>query len=221
MRWRAFTPFAGERTLFIANLITGSVCAALFAINLSPAAMAFALFFLIALPTDILLCRRDTARIIPQRDRESAEELARRTWKYITAALAASDSGLPPDNYSEENGWAMRTSPTDIGMALSAAVCACDAGVASEEERDEFLRKVLSAYSRLEKHRGCPYNWYDAVSMKVLRPAYVSSVDCGNLIAALLHVASIGGDIGKIAENAGKKHGFILSFPWYYVTHRL
>lgn len=204
MRWRAFTPFAGERTLFIANLITGSVCAALFAINLSPAAMAFALFFLLALPTDILLCRRDTARIIPQRDRESAEELARRTWKYFTAALAASDSGLPPDNYSEENGWAMRTSPTDIGMALSAAVCACDAGVASEDERDEFLRKVLSAYSRLEKHRGCPYNWYDAVSMKVLRPAYVSSVDCGNLIAALLHVASIGGDIGKTAENAAK-----------------
>lgn len=204
MRWRAFTPLAGERTLFIANLITGSVCAALFALNLSPAAMVFALLFLLALPADILLCRRDVRRAISKRDKESAEELARRTWSYFTAALAASDSGLPPDNYSEENGWAMRTSPTDIGMALSAAVCAYDAGVASEKERDEFLRKVLSAYLRLEKHRGCPYNWYDASSMKVLRPAYVSSVDCGNLIAALIHVASIGGDIGKMAENAAK-----------------
>ena len=63
---------------------------------------------------------------------------------------------------------------------------------------------VLDALDGLEKYRGCPYNWYDAVSMKVLRPAYVSSVDCGNLIAALLHVASIGGDIGKTAENAAK-----------------
>ena len=199
MRWNTFTPSYGVRPLFIANLAAGSVCAAFFAIHPSVYSATFALLFLLALPVDMLICREDTIRRITKEDMNRCTALAEKTWQYFLSAFDASGSGMPPDNRSDDNGWAMRTSPTDIGMALSAAVCACDMGITDERGRDEFIGKILTAYSKLEKYRGCPYNWYDAKSGAKLHPAYISSVDCGNLTAALFHVASTG---GKNAEAA-------------------
>ena len=38
----------------------------------------------------------------------------------------------------------------------------------------------------LERHRGHFYNWYDTQSLKPLQPAYISTVDSGNLAGHLL-----------------------------------
>jgi len=38
----------------------------------------------------------------------------------------------------------------------------------------------------LERYRGHFYNWYDTKSLRPLLPAYVSSVDSGNLAGLLL-----------------------------------
>jgi len=43
---------------------------------------------------------------------------------------------------------------------------------------------------RLERHRGHFYNWYDTRTLQVLEPAYVSSVDSGNLAGHLLTLGS-------------------------------
>jgi hypothetical protein len=38
----------------------------------------------------------------------------------------------------------------------------------------------------LERHRGHFYNWYDTQSLQPLQPAYISTVDSGNLAGHLL-----------------------------------
>lgn len=45
--------------------------------------------------------------------------------------------------------------------------------------------------ARLRRYRGHLYNWYDTRSLAVLDPAYVSSVDSGNLAGHLIAVARI------------------------------
>ncbi len=45
---------------------------------------------------------------------------------------------------------------------------------------------ALDAMAHMEKWRGQLYNWYDIDTLAPLRPRYVSSVDSGNLAAALL-----------------------------------
>ena len=38
----------------------------------------------------------------------------------------------------------------------------------------------------LERFRGHFFNWYDTVSLKPLRPRYISTVDSGNLLGSLM-----------------------------------
>ena len=38
----------------------------------------------------------------------------------------------------------------------------------------------------LKRHRGHFFNWYDTLSLKPLHPAYISTVDSGNLAGHLL-----------------------------------
>lgn len=199
MAWTAFSPSGGRRPLFVANILFGVALTVSFAFTSSVAALVFGLLFLSALPLDLLLSAEIRPARLSEKEREAWTELAGRTWKYFTSALAASGTGLPPDNYDEDNGWAMRTSPTDIGMTLSAAVCAADIGIITEAERDKVVASVLDALAKLDKYDGCPYNWYDTDG-KVLQPEYVSSADCGNLAAALIHVMSAGGENAETAE---------------------
>jgi len=57
----------------------------------------------------------------------------------------------------------------------------------------------------LERHRGHFYNWYDTESLKPLEPAYISTVDSGNLAGHLLTLRS-----GLLALADQK----ILGFRW-------
>ena len=47
-------------------------------------------------------------------------------------------------------------------------------------------RATAAALSRLARWHGHFYNWYDTARLCPLRPAYVSTVDSGNLAACLL-----------------------------------
>ncbi|GHV01028.1 hypothetical protein FACS1894211_09890 [Clostridia bacterium] len=117
-------------------------------------------------------------------------EIARETWAYFRDTLNAENRYLPCDNFQEEGGvgWARRTSPTNIGFALLAAVCARDMGFLGQEEFLELTENVLKTVRALKKYKGNLYNWYDTRTSDVLRPAYVSSVDSGNFLAALVAV---------------------------------
>ena len=125
-------------------------------------------------------------------DAQTLRLLGRRTWRFFEEFVGPADHALPPDNIQEEpqEVVAHRTSPTNIGMYLLAVLTARDFGWIGTLEAIERLEATLAAIARLERHRGHLYNWYDTRDLRPLDPPYVSSVDSGNLCAALLVVAN-------------------------------
>ncbi|MGX8881815.1 GH36-type glycosyl hydrolase domain-containing protein [Methylovorus sp. SPW-M1] len=113
---------------------------------------------------------------------------ARRTWQYFATLVGPDDHWLPPDNFQEFPAGmiASRTSPTNIGMALTSNLAAYDLGYLSAGELITRSEHTLSTMALLERYRGHFYNWYDTRTLEVLRPHYVSSVDSGNLAGCLL-----------------------------------
>ena len=95
---------------------------------------------------------------------------------------------LPPDNVQEHPYWAVarRTSPTNIGMALLADLAAHDLGHLSTSGWLARIKGTLNTLTRMERHRGHFYNWYETPTLQPIEPRYVSSVDSGNLWGSLI-----------------------------------
>ncbi|RYY93590.1 MAG: hypothetical protein EOO24_26475, partial [Comamonadaceae bacterium] len=117
--------------------------------------------------------------------------LARDTWRFFEKVVGPEDHHLPPDNLQlePESTVAHRTSPTNIGMYLLAACCARTFGWIDAGELVARLTATLDSVDRLRKHHGHLLNWYDTRTLEMLPPAYVSSVDSGNLAGHLMAVA--------------------------------
>src|SRR5690606_32053885 len=54
----------------------------------------------------------------------------------------------------------------------------------------ERLESGFAALEKLPRYRGHFFNWYDTRDLRVLDPAYVSSVDSGNLAGHLIALAN-------------------------------
>ncbi|MFN3972173.1 MAG: GH36-type glycosyl hydrolase domain-containing protein [Gemmobacter sp.] len=117
--------------------------------------------------------------------------IARRTWRYFEAMVTEADNFLPPDNMQEtpRPAVAHRTSPTNIGLYLLSVTVARDMGWIGAEEAVTRLEQTLRTLHRMPRHRGHLHNWHDTRNLAVLDPAYVSSVDSGNLAGHLIAVA--------------------------------
>lgn len=115
-------------------------------------------------------------------------ELARRTWAFFETFVTAEDNFLPPDNMQEKPALrvAHRTSPTNIGLSLLANLAARDFGYLTESQLIERTAATFDSMDKLERYHGHFLNWYDTLTLQPLRPAYVSSVDSGNLAGHLL-----------------------------------
>jgi len=134
-------------------------------------------------------------QLTPQPSNDQARSLrliARRTWRYFEMFVTPASGMLPPDNYQESPKpvVAHRTSPTNLGLHLLAAVVARDFGWAGLVQTVERLELSFAAMARLKRFRGHFYNWYDTTTLQVLDPAYVSSVDSGNLAGNLIALAN-------------------------------
>ncbi len=114
--------------------------------------------------------------------------IARRTWRFFETFVCPEDHALPPDNFQEapQPVVAHRTSPTNVGLYLMTIVSARDFGWIGTLEMVERLEATLGTVAGLPRFRGHLYNWYDTRDLHPLEPAYVSSVDSGNLCGALL-----------------------------------
>src|SRR5690606_16189553 len=114
--------------------------------------------------------------------------LSRRTWGYFEEFVDAENHWLPPDNYQEApvERVAHRTSPTNIGFALTANLAAYDFGYLTAGDLLDRTEHTLATMASLERFQGHLYNWYDTRTLQPLRPMYVSSVDSGNLAGLLL-----------------------------------
>lgn len=115
---------------------------------------------------------------------------AERMWRFFSDNVTSKYNFLPPDNVSiqPESKVAERTSPTNIGMYLLSTVNAYDFGLISRTELKTRLSSTLKTLERIEKWHGHLYNWYDIKTLDVLYPAYVSTVDSGNLVVCLVTV---------------------------------
>ncbi len=125
------------------------------------------------------------------KERQYLQGLARDTWRFFERCVGPQDNHLPPDNLQlvPEPAVAHRTSPTNIGLYLLAACCAREFGWISTGELSSRLQATLDTLDKLPKHSGHLLNWYDTQTLEVLPPAYVSTVDSGNLAGLLLTVA--------------------------------
>jgi cyclic beta-1,2-glucan synthetase len=124
---------------------------------------------------------------------EQAElhHLARDTWRLFETAVTADDHFLPPDNLQTDPRpmLARRTSPTNIGLYLLSSASAWRLGFIGTTELVERLQQTLDTLNQLPRYRGHFYNWIDTSNLQTLQPAYVSTVDSGNLAGHLWTVA--------------------------------
>ncbi len=118
--------------------------------------------------------------------------IARRTWRFFETFVTPADNQLPPDNFQDDPKpvIAHRTSPTNMGLYLLCAIAARDFGWIGTQRSLDRLHASLTVMAQLPRYRGHFYNWYDTQNLHPLAPAYVSSVDSGNLAGHLLVVAN-------------------------------
>ena len=170
--------------------VTAGILIAIF----NPAALTAALPLLLLWALAPEWVRRvDRSLKLPSRalnpdDQRYLRLVGRRTWLFFDRFIGPDDCWLPPDNYQEEPRalLAHRTSPTNIGMALNAGLAAHDFGWMDSLSLLAWLRNITDTMARMQRYRGHWFNWYETQNLKPLNPTYVSSVDSGNLAAALL-----------------------------------
>lgn len=173
--------------------------AALFAASSGSEGLALVLPFALAwlaAPAVALWVSRPPAtprqQVLQAADALALRMIARRTWRYFEAHVTEADHMLPPDNFQEDPRpvLARRTSPTNIGLYLLAAVAARDLGWAGTMETVDRLEAAFATLRKLKRFRGHLFNWYGTADLSVLDPPYVSSVDSGNFAGHLIALAN-------------------------------
>ncbi|MBR7081558.1 MAG: hypothetical protein IKI49_02470 [Oscillospiraceae bacterium] len=126
-------------------------------------------------------------------------ENGRAIWGYFKDFLTREDNFLPPDNWQEApaTGAAHRTSPTNIGLALLSIFAARDLGYISDGEAADTTEKMIYTIERMKKWNGHLYNWYDTRTLDTLKPEYISTVDSGNLVCAMITAARALDGLGR------------------------
>ncbi len=131
---------------------------------------------------------RDTEDAPTEDARREALRLVERHWRYFDTHVSAATHWLAPDNVQVDpvEVVALRTSPTNIGLQLLVTISAHDVGLLPAEEMCTRLERTFDTLEGLRRFRGHFYNWYAIDDLHVLLPAYVSTVDSGNLAAHLM-----------------------------------
>ncbi len=187
----AATPGKTFKTMLTAQLISG-VTAIGFSLFFTPALLPLALFFLVlwalAPAAAYFVSRPRQAYRPPEADRAYLLECAKKIFRYYYDFCGEQEHFLPPDNFQEapRGGLAHRTSPTNIGLLLTALCCGMDFGFLSVREALSRLAGTMDTLDELEKVHGHLLNWYDTQTLAPLAPRFISTVDSGNLICLML-----------------------------------
>ena len=125
-------------------------------------------------------------------ERAAFGRTARKTWRFFEELVGPADHWLIPDNYQENRRdlVAHRTSPTNIGLQLLSTLAAHDFGYLTLDRLLDRLEPTFDTLLRMQRYRGHFYNWYDTQTLAPLAPAYISTVDSGNLAGYLLTLRS-------------------------------
>ncbi len=160
-----------------------------------PIVLPFAVCWLAAPAIALRVSRLPTTAprlALSESDSRDLRLVARRTWRFFETFVTPATNMLPPDNFQEDPKpvVAYRTSPTNIGLYLLSAVAARDFGWAATVETVERLEAAFVSMQKLQRFNGHFFNWYEVRDLRTLDPAYVSSVDSGNLAGHLIAVAN-------------------------------
>jgi cyclic beta-1,2-glucan synthetase len=125
---------------------------------------------------------------LAEAERKAAIRYARLHWAYFEEFVTESTQWLAPDNFQEDPTpiVARRTSPTNIGLQLLSTMSAVDFGFITRSDMIDRVEKVFRSLERMRRYQGHFFNWYDLSELKVLEPAYVSTVDSGNFAGHLI-----------------------------------
>ena len=200
----AFTSFIRKHML----AMTACIALALLSLRSPHPVAGMALFFIWALgPVAAWWASVPAKQCLSNRlgagDKAYLLALARDTWRFFENFVGSQDNHLPPDNLQIdlEPTLAHRTSPTNIGLYLLSVACARQFGWVTTAEMIQRLQLTLLTVERLPKHEGHLLNWYQTETLEVLQPAYVSTVDSGNLAGHLLAVAGACNTLARKADS--------------------
>jgi len=138
--------------------------------------------------------------------RADALRYAQLHWNFFEKFANEATHWLAPDNFQEDPApvVAMRTSPTNIGLQMLAIVSAHDLEFIDRAQAKKRLELMFDTLDTLPTFRGHFFNWYELHDLRVLEPAYVSTVDSGNLAGYLVALQQACSDLGlaDLAERA-------------------
>jgi cyclic beta-1,2-glucan synthetase len=179
---------------FMSAVVITALAMALAPWNL-PLASVFIVLWLLAPALAYLASRAPVNTSHADLDAVQTQELrliARATWRFFETFVTSQDNMLPPDNFQEDPRQviAHRTSPTNIGLYLLSAISARDFGWAGTLSTIKRLEETFTTLAKLQRYRGHFFNWYETRTLEALMPAYVSSVDSGNLAGHLITLAN-------------------------------
>ena len=125
---------------------------------------------------------------LTEAERQASLRYAKLHWMYFEKFVSEETQWLAPDNFQEdpEPVLALRTSPTNIGLQLLSTVSAVDLGFITRSDMIDRVEKVFRSLERMRRFHGHFFNWYDLNELRVLEPAYVSTVDSGNFAGHLI-----------------------------------
>ena len=200
MLWNTFAKDGGKKTYVVLSLFAAAVY---LSIGLVSGKVWFYIFAVIFALTVLLEPLSKNKKIVKARiSVDLLKSIARDTWRYYEVQFEKCEYLICDNCLCEKDDvFAKRTSPTNIGMSLTACVCALINNFIDRKKFDEITCGVLNAVARLEKWHGHLYNWYDTESGKVLYPSYVSTVDSGNFFMCLCYIRPfLSNECGKIAD---------------------
>ena len=170
-----------------------SLLASLAVLYVNPASLPLALPFLVAWFLSPVIALWLNAPLTRRKDRLRAEDrtllrdIALRTWRYFTDFATPENNWLAPDNVREQDSiQARRISPTNLGLLLNAHLAALDFGFIQPAEFLHNIGRIFTTMQLMQRERGHFLNWYAIDTLQPLAPRFVSTVDSGNLAAALI-----------------------------------
>ena len=193
-----------SRRMWAAPVVGAAIGAAVLMVHPSSAAWALPVVVLWAvspfLAYETGLPRKERLGALEPQERREFRRTARLTWRFFEEMLSPGDNWLVPDNFQENrpDPMAHRTSPTNVGLQMMAAVSAWDLGYISTTECLTQLDRTVTTLQKLPRYRGHFFNWYDTQSLVPLAPLYVSTVDSGNLLGYLI---TVGAALPRIVES--------------------
>lgn len=200
LKWNTFAHSFNESKnsmdFWLRELLLPSLCAILIFLGLAYLSAGFnallyglfTLLFLSSIPLAYYSSvSRSEAFKLSDDNNKMLLDIAKRTYQYFIDFGYNTNNRLVCDNYQENyiKDSAKRTSPTNIGYQILSAICAYDLKFIDYSELYNTLSGIIDVVCKLKKWHGNLYNWYDNQNLKVLR-CYVSTVDNGNLLAALI-----------------------------------